>query len=200
MVSTRKDEPGTMPMATAFPAEFLDSHLGLFVLLGTFLVGVGLIAMFSSMFATLASVFLFGLLAVAAGVAEVILAFSSHEWGGRLLHVVIGILSIVAGTLMLRAPLMGASALTLVLAAWFLASGIGEVITALTERFHHWGVALFSGLIVSLLGVMLLAQWPVSGLWFIGLYIGVRFVMQGITWLSLAAAAHRTAGRLHAAV
>jgi uncharacterized membrane protein HdeD (DUF308 family) len=37
-----------------------------------------------------------------------------------------------------------------------------------------------------LLGILVLAQWPVSGLWVIGLFVGIELIFAGVAWVALA--------------
>jgi uncharacterized membrane protein HdeD (DUF308 family) len=41
---------------------------------------------------------------------------------------------------------------------------------------------VLNGIIAILLGILVLAQWPVSGLWAIGMFVGIDLVFRGITW------------------
>ncbi|MGZ3634159.1 MAG: hypothetical protein ACXWM7_07870 [Parachlamydiaceae bacterium] len=43
-----------------------------------------------------------------------------------------------------------------------------------------------------LLGLLIWAQWPVSGLWIIGLFIGIDLIVLGWMWITLALAAKDT--------
>jgi uncharacterized membrane protein HdeD (DUF308 family) len=169
------------------------------VALGIVLVGVGMVALISSLTATLASVLLFGTLLIVGGITQLVLAFSSRGFSGIALHLILGLLSIITGVLFLRAPMMGAGALTLMVAAWLMVSGFGQAIHAAVEKFPHRGMAFFGGIVGALLGTILLASFPESSLWFLGMYLGVQFVMQGITWLSVAFVVHRRMAHLHAA-
>ena len=45
---------------------------------------------------------------------------------------------------------------------------------------------MLSGIITLLLGVFVLAQWPVSGLWVIGMFVGIELLFYGIAWIALA--------------
>jgi uncharacterized membrane protein HdeD (DUF308 family) len=36
------------------------------------------------------------------------------------------------------------------------------------------------------LGLLVLAQWPASGLWVIGLFIGIDLIFYGAAWIALA--------------
>jgi len=48
-----------------------------------------------------------------------------------------------------------------------------------------WGWQLFSGIISVLLGIMLWQDWPLSGLWAIGVLIGIRLLFSGFGILFL---------------
>ena len=60
------------------------------------------------------------------------------------------------------------------------------VAAALTLRFSGWGWNLLNGLISLLLGVMIFRQWPMSGEWVIGLFVGIDLLFAGFTWIMLA--------------
>jgi uncharacterized membrane protein HdeD (DUF308 family) len=40
------------------------------------------------------------------------------------------------------------------------------------------------------LGILVLAQWPVSGLWVIGLFVGIELIFYGGAWIALALGLH----------
>ena len=61
--------------------EALRAKWGWIVALGTIYVLVGLIALYSVVMATVASVFVVGIMMLIAGVAEVINAFQVKSWG-----------------------------------------------------------------------------------------------------------------------
>jgi uncharacterized membrane protein HdeD (DUF308 family) len=49
-----------------------------------------------------------------------------------------------------------------------------------------WGWHALNGLITLLLGILVLAQWPVSGLWVIGMFVGIALIFNGASWIALA--------------
>ena len=51
--------------------------------------------------------------------------------------------------------------------------------TAITVRYPHWGSVLFNGVISLLLGILIWRRWPVSGLWAIGLFVGIEMLLNG---------------------
>ena len=48
----------------------------------------------------------------------------------------------------------------------------------------RWGWVAFSGVITALLGLMILAQWPVSGLFVLGTFLGVDLLFTGFSWIN----------------
>jgi uncharacterized membrane protein HdeD (DUF308 family) len=93
----------------------------------------------------------------------------------------------VAGILTFRHPVGAALALTLLFAVLFLAMGFFRLISAVWYRFPHWGGVALSGAVSVALGVMLWNAWPASGLWFIGLCLGIDLIVEGLGWLGLSA-------------
>ncbi len=156
-----------------------------FVILGIALMVLGCVALGSTLVASLAVEMTFGILLLIAGVGEVVGSFWVRRWSGFFLHLLSGILSIVIGVLFLRNPIGGLAALTLVVACLFLVGGSFKIIAALGHRFAHWGWPLLSGVIDVVLGVMILANYPPSALWVLGLFLGINLIFRGANWIGL---------------
>jgi uncharacterized membrane protein HdeD (DUF308 family) len=62
------------------------------------------------------------------------------------------------------------------------------------ERFDGWQWMLLNGVIALLLGVSIWRQWPFSGLWVIGLFVGIEMLLSGFSWLMLGLAVHSKPG------
>jgi len=171
--------------------ESIKAHRGWFVVLGIILIIIGLIAVVYDVTATIVSILFVGWLAIIAGVVEVFHAFRTHGWGGIFLHLLSGLLAIIVGLVFVTHPLAGALTLTLVLGALFLVEGVFRLIGVLRLRFPGWGWAAAGAVITAILGVFLLDQWPVSGLWFIGFAVGIDMIFRGWGWIMLAIAAQK---------
>ncbi len=68
-------------------------------------------------------------------------------------------------------------------AAALIASGAARVFLAV----QHWGrlgwLLLVSGLVGILGGLVILFKWPLSGLWVLGLAVGIDLILHGIWWI-----------------
>ena len=54
-----------------------------------------------------------------------------------------------------------------------------------------WGWVVVSGIISLLLGLMIIAKWPYSGFYVLGLFLGVDLIFIGSGWLSIGLALKR---------
>src|SRR5262245_43835441 len=162
--------------------EELGHKWGWHLVLGTILIALGVIIAAYAYYATIASVIMFGWVMVFAGVTLGILSFTSSEWSGFLLSLFAGILTGITGVMLLRAPLSGAAALTLVIASFLLVSGIFRITSSLAMQFPNWGWAFASGIVSIVLGGLLLANWPGVSLWFLGFYLGIDLIVHGMAW------------------
>jgi uncharacterized membrane protein HdeD (DUF308 family) len=166
--------------------EPLRAKSGWIVALGLVYVIAGLVALGSVVMATVATVFLVGIMMLIAGAAEVINAFQIKTWGKFLLWILLGALYIVAGFVTFENPLLAAATLTLLLGIALLASGIARIVLAFSMKAAMpWIWVLLSGVVTLLLGLVILAHWPVSGLYILGLFLGIDLVLAGASWIGI---------------
>ena len=83
-------------------------------------------------------------------------------------------------------PLISAEAVTFVMAIFFLIGGIFQLIGSFVVALPGAGWQGLDGIITIILGALVLAQWPASGLWVIGLFIGIDLIFYGLAWIALA--------------
>lgn len=179
--------------ATADELRALKNEWVWFLALGIGLVAVGMIAMGAAFLATVATVAVFGVLLVIGGLAQTVSAFWSPRWRGLLVHMLTGILYLVVGYIVIDNPVESAIALTLLIASFLVVVGVFRVVVALIEQFHNWGWYLLSGSVSALLGMLILKQWPASGVWVIGLFLGIEMIFNGLAWIMMAAGLRRLA-------
>jgi uncharacterized membrane protein HdeD (DUF308 family) len=171
---------------TASGLQPLRAKSGWIVALGIIYVVAGFVALGSVVLATVATVFVVGIMMLIAGVAEVINAFQIKTWGKFLLWLLLGVLYIVAGFATFENPLLAAAVLTLLLGFSLVASGIMRIVLAFSmKEGAPWIWVALSGAITVLLGLVILAHWPVSGLYILGLFLGIDLVLAGASWISV---------------
>jgi uncharacterized membrane protein HdeD (DUF308 family) len=162
---------------------------GWLLALGIGLAVLGLIAIALVPVATVAAVIVLGWLMVVSGIIEAIHAFRVRRWsGGVLLHMIGGVLGILVGLLVVTHPVAGALVWTLLFASFFMVIGILRAIAAIKLKFLNWGWALFDGIVSFALGILLWAEWPWSGLWFLGLTVGISLLLRGWAYVMFALA------------
>jgi uncharacterized membrane protein HdeD (DUF308 family) len=176
--------------------EALSRNWGWLLAFGILMIILGVFAIGAPVVATIAVQFALGWILVIGGVAEGIHAFMAQGWRGFLFELLSTILYLVVGVLLLVNPVGGALALTVVLAVFLIVEGIFKIVMALRVRDHGgWGWLLASGILSLVLGFLIWAEWPASGLWIIGLLVGIQLLFTGwsLVMLALAARAHRQA-------
>jgi uncharacterized membrane protein HdeD (DUF308 family) len=173
----------------SFDAGAVRRNWGWFLALGILQIILGTIAIGASVAATLVTVVFFGWLLLVGGVLSAVHAFWRKQWRGFFLDLATGILYLVVGFLMVAEPLAAAESLTLLIAMFLLMGGIFRIIVALSGHLEHWGWVLLNGIITAGLGIMIWRQWPLSGLWVIGLFVGIEMIFYGwsLVMLSLVA-------------
>ncbi|KTD19702.1 HdeD family acid-resistance protein [Legionella londiniensis] len=154
----------------------------IFILLGS--IGLGMLVGL-----TLVSVLFLGILLIIGGAAQVIDALRSKHWKGALWHLLVALLYIAGGIIIFYDPILASAALTALLASVLIIIGALRFFMALSLRGSKgWGWLMFAGLIAILLGILILAQWPWSGLWVIGLFLAIDLIVSGWTYIFIAVA------------
>ncbi len=174
---------------------------GFLIFLGILTVIFGVMAVATPLITGVAVTVFVGFLLLASGIAQIVHALKSRQWGTGFWGTIIGLLGIAAGLLMIFRPLVGLMTMTLLLAFYFLVDGISEIIAAFKIKPDQgWGWVLFNGIIAVILGFMIWRQWPVSGSWAIGLLVGIHILMSGWTMIVLGTGARSVAGAIEDAV
>jgi len=167
------------------PAEIVNNW-GWFLAFGIALVLLGVLAIVRSVAATVVSMLFFGwLLLIAAGI-EIAQAVMVGKWAGLFQHWLSAALFGVLGALIIWRPIVTAEILTLLMGAFFLVAGLFQLVTPFVVSLPEWGWHALNGLITLVLGILILAQWPISGLWVIGLFLGIELIFYGGAWVAVA--------------
>ncbi|MFZ5832226.1 MAG: HdeD family acid-resistance protein [Planctomycetota bacterium] len=178
--------PSLFPRTVVEDLTALRNNWGWLLAFGIASVIVGMMAIGSACIATLAVVQVFAILILVGGIINLVGSFWARGWGGFFLHLLVGVLYVVAGFLLWNHPAQAAIVYTLLLAMFFIVEGLFRIIGSIAMRFHNWGWVLLSGVITVVLGVLIWRQWPYSGIWVIGLFVGIDLIFNGWAWIMLA--------------
>lgn len=163
--------------------------------LGVAMIAFGVAGLFFTFALTLASVIVFGALVLAAGILQLWHGFVAREesWGGRGLHLLVAAAYLLFGGILLWDPLSGSLSLTLFLAAFLLVIGGFRIYYAWQwqRRGWRWKLAALAGTADVLLAVLIIAGWPATGLWVIGLFLAIEILFNGALLTSLALTVRR---------
>ena len=158
--------------------------------LGIAFLILGLIGLGRAFTLTIASVYFFGFLILIGGAIQLFESFKCKGWKSMIWHLVISIIYILVGIQIIARPLVASTVITLMIAIGIILVGILRVVMAIQHRgLKNWGWPLFSGIVSILLGLVIAAKWPVSGLFVIGLFIAIELIIHGWSYLFLALAA-----------
>lgn len=157
------------------------------MLWGFLLVILGLFAMMSPAVSGLAVTFMLGTLLLIAGLGTVIYAFSSESFGRGTLRFLFGGITVLAGLAIFAQPGMALVTLTMFLMIYFVVDGLFTIFAGF-QLEQGKGLVIFNGVVALLLGVLIWRGWPVSGLWAVGVLVGVKLVVGGMVMMALESA------------
>jgi uncharacterized membrane protein HdeD (DUF308 family) len=159
---------------------------GWIVALGALMLIGGLFALYDVTTATLVTVFYVGAVMLVAGAMEIITAVQIRPWSRALLWGVVGIITVVAGFLVFRDPLLAAVSLTAIIGVALIVAGLFKLILAWHLRdVGPWALLAIAGVISIVLGGMIMAQWPYSGIYILGLFLAINLIFEGISWITV---------------
>jgi len=165
--------------------------------MGIAILVMGVLAIVAPFIAGTAVVVVVAVALIAAGIANLLFAFRAESLGRGLLTGLFGGVAVLAGVGMLLRPGLGLASLTLLLIAYFLLDGLFGIVAAIRLKpTAGWGWGLVGGLVSVLLAVLIGRQWPVSGLWAVGVLVGVGLIFRGLSLIMLGGIGARVADRV----
>lgn len=176
-------------------AQYLEQHSkaycknwSMFFIWGLILMATGFFAVSASYFTTLLSVMVLGFLILFAGCIVLLDTFTF--WMGRdhgfIWHLLISILYIAAGMMLITNPLEGSVTITFLLGLIYTVLGVMRLFFSSAIRLPNWGWSFTNGVITLLLGILILASWPASSLFIIGLFVGIDIFFCGLAYTMVA--------------
>jgi uncharacterized membrane protein HdeD (DUF308 family) len=166
------------------------------LILGIILVVLGVIALGCIPWVTEAFVIYYGLVLIFSGIVGGVQATRFRRGAAFFLGLLSAVLDVVVGFLMLTYTWDAAAIMTLLLAAFFLVTGLFRIFTSLSWRFPNWGWSLLAGVVSVMLWVAIWRRWPLSTYWAVGLFVGLELLFRGWALIMLSLAARRLSAKL----
>lgn len=171
------------------------------LIIGALTLLLGIVGMGMNVTMTIVSIVYIGFFIILGGILHLIDAFIVDGWKNKLFGALIAVTYLIAGSLMIRYPAASAAWFTLFIAVFFLFVGAFRIFIGFQLRKENkgWAWTVVSGVTAILLGILIYAQWPVSGLWVIGLFVSIELIMQGISTITVAMAVRSLQRRVNKA-
>lgn len=160
----------------------LGRHWGWALAFGVLTAVLGILLVVWPHISLLFAATFFGIQLIISAIFRFIWAFTPPETRGsaRVLMVIVAILSLIAGLILLRDPVMAVILLGIVLGVYWITTGILDVFTAIGYRElpRRWLVALM-GLLAIVAGIIVMAS-PVRSLLFLAWVLGIWLIVFGL--------------------
>jgi len=157
------------------------------LLTGILMIALGVVAIVLPFVATMTLALFAAVVLIIAGAMHIIHAVEAHGSKGWVLRLLGGVLYGLAGLLLLAAPMRGILTLTVLLSALFILGGINKIVLAFhLRRIARWGWLLFSGVLSTVVGVLLWSGLPGTAVWAIGLLVGIELIFNGVSMTTFA--------------
>lgn len=157
------------------------------MLVGVLAIFVGCVAILVPAVASVGTAIFIGWLLLFVGAVLVAAAFSAHSIGTLTLRMAWAVLTVIVGVWLIAEPRHGTLTLTLVLGIYFLFMGLTRIAAAFAVRGQpNAGLLGLNGVAGLLIGILVLAEFPSSADWAIGLLVGIDLIFAGWTLTSVA--------------
>jgi len=167
---------------------------GWFLVSGILLMILGVGCIGKAQTATTFSILALGWILAISAVLWFISSFYAFSWPGFFLYLLNALIRAMTGYLLIKHPDAGAEGVTMVVAVLFIVGGLFRAAAAGAIQFPRWGWTVFAGLVTVGLGIYLLATFPATSAYFIGLAIGIDLVFDGGALVGFAGAIHSLPG------
>ena len=165
----------------------LKRNWGWILGLGILFLILGCIGLGMAVGLTLVSMIFFSALLFIAGITHIIDVFKHKDWSGIIWQSLIAVLYIAAAGVVFYDPFLASTFITAILAAVLIIIGITRIFMAFAlKESKGWLWLLLAGISAMILGILILIQWPISGLWVIGLFIAIEMIITGWTYIFIA--------------
>ena len=155
--------------------------------LGIVFIALGVASVLAPAVAGSALVIVIGFILLFAGAVPIVRELKAEPSKERTMGLTLGIITALAGIAIIGHPLFGLAFLTLLLVGYFVVEGVWKIVVSFRYKpATGWKWLLASGALSLILGLLIWSQWPVSGMWAVGVLVGVNLLGTGLALVTLA--------------
>lgn len=170
-----------------YTPEVLKRNWGWLLGLGILLVFLGCVGLSMVIGLTLVSMYFFAALLIISSLSHFIDVFKHRDWQGIFWQAIIAVLYLFGALVVFYDPFLASTLITALLAGVLIVIGITRIVMAMSlKNSQGWGWLLFAGITAIILGILIIMQWPISGLWVIGMFIAIDMIVNGWTYIFIA--------------
>jgi uncharacterized membrane protein HdeD (DUF308 family) len=164
--------------------------------LGIVLIALGVASVLAPAVAGSALVIVIGFILLFAGAVPIVRELKAEASMEKAMGLTLGIITALTGIAVIGHPLFGLAFLTLLLVIYFVTEGVSKIVVSFRYRpAAGWKWLLASGILSLILGLLIWSQWPVSGMWAVGVLVGVNMLGTGLALVTLASTLNKSLGR-----
>ncbi len=173
----------------------MHRHWRLFLVEGLVLIVLGAGAIIVPPLAGVVATVVLGWILLLAGIVGTVATLRTSGAPGFGWSLLSGLLAIAAGALLLGSPLQGLISLTYVLIAFFVVDGVAMIFLALAHRRElsgRWEWMMLNGAMDLVLAAIIVAGWPGTAAWALGLLLGIDMLFGGASLIVMALEARQS--------
>jgi uncharacterized membrane protein HdeD (DUF308 family) len=174
--------------------DALGTYWRLFMFHGGMMAILGIAAIAFPVPASIAVDFFIGWLFLVSGVVGLAMMFAAKGIPAFIWSLITAALNTIVGILLLWKPIEGTVTLTLLLAGYFIAEGVFQIMTSIAYREvigRSWGWMILSGVADLALAAIIILNWPNTANWALGLIVGINLLTSGMAILAVAVSGRR---------
>jgi len=161
------------------------NHHQSLTVLGVTLLVLGALAIALPFFTSFAITYILGFSIFISGIAYSVNAFYNKRWSGFFGCLLIGMVSMIAGVLLVSKPIVGVYTITLLLAIFFIVQGLSKLILVayLPKEVNRFWI-IINALVTIVLGILIWKALPASP-WILGFLVGLDLILAGFSMIFL---------------
>jgi len=163
--------------------------------LGIVFIALGVASVLAPAVAGSALVIVIGFILLFAGAVPIVRELKAEASKEKTIGLILGIITALTGIAVIGHPFFGLAFLTLLLVVYFVAEGISKIVASFRYKpTTGWKWLLGSGVLSLIFGLLIWSQWPVSGMWAVGVLVGVNLLGTGLALVTLASTLNKPLG------